>query len=108
MKTLNSWEDFESLLSGENKFLLFKHSERCGISLSAYHEIQKYMQQENPLDVHMVDVVGSRTLSQRIAKELDVRHESPQVIFIEKGKPGLVLSHYSVRAATLTEKQRST
>ena len=54
--------------------------------------------------MYLVDVLGQRPLSQRIAADLSIRHESPQVIVLQAGKPMWHASHYDVTADTL-EKQ---
>jgi bacillithiol system protein YtxJ len=48
-----------------------------------------------------VDVIGQRSLSQRIAGDLEVHHESPQLILVKNGKAVAQVSHDSVTADTV-------
>jgi bacillithiol system protein YtxJ len=48
-----------------------------------------------------VDVIGQRPLSQRIAADLQVHHESPQLILVKHGQAVAQVSHDSVTADTV-------
>lgn len=98
MIELRRWEEFQELVQIRNSFILFKHSNRCGISSRAHSEISRYALLENVLKVYWLDVIGSRKLSQEIAASLQVHHQSPQVIIIQQGQVTKVMSHYAIKA----------
>jgi len=104
MKPVESWELFEAQVRAGGMLLLFKHSPRCGISAMAEEEIQVAEKNRGFPDVVLVDVLESRALSQRIAAETGIRHESPQVILFRNGTPVWHCSHQSITAANLQKR----
>jgi bacillithiol system protein YtxJ len=54
-------------------------------------------------DMHFVNVVRSREASDKIASELDVRHESPQAILVDQGEVVWHGSHGSIDADAILE-----
>lgn len=82
--------------------LVFKHSTRCGISA---HVLQTISDESAELakvaDLHYLDLIRYRHISNQIAKDLDVRHQSPQAILIKNGKVVHSASHYSIQAANI-------
>jgi len=51
----------------------------------------------------MVDVIRDQPLSREIASDLQVRHESPQVILVKAGVAQWHASHYDVTREELEE-----
>lgn len=77
--------------------LIFKHSERCSISRWVLKQFENAFQlNENQLAWHLVDVVGKRDISQKIAQETSIIHESPQILIISKGQTIYNASHESI------------
>lgn len=79
--------------------LIYKHSHRCSVCFvangnleSASEDILKHA------NMHFLNVVRNRDLSDRIASMLDVRHESPQVLLIEDGEAVWHASHGGIDA----------
>src|SRR5688572_14690145 len=86
-------------LSNQNPVLIFKHSPRCGISRSALDRIERNWKPEDSgktICIH-VHVIEERKLSNDIAANFSVRHESPQVLVIKNGKCVYHASHGEVR-----------
>jgi len=81
--------------------VLFKHSTRCPISARAKEEVEEFMRQRSGVPVYLVDVLAQRPLSQRVTADLGIRHESPQVIVLQRGKPIWHASHRDVTAAAI-------
>ena len=54
------------------------------------------------LPVHQIVVQRSRELSNRIAEETGVQHETPQVILISEGKAIYHASHSTIDADTIS------
>ena len=98
-------QDFEQLLerSKTDAVLLFKHSTQCSISDQAYDEFTRFVETAPALTCGFVLVIENREVSNAIAAQLGVRHESPQAIMVKDGKPEWSASHWSITAETLTE-----
>ena len=61
------------------------------------------MRRQLGVPVFLVDVLSQRPLSRRIAAELGIRHESPQVIVLRRGTAFWHASHYDVTADALAK-----
>lgn len=97
---LTTPEAFQALLAESNTgpVVVYKHSPTCGTSAQAYDELDGFLG-ESPVDVHLVDVLASRALSQQIAADTRVRHESPQLLVFRNGVVVWHASHWRVTAA---------
>lgn len=63
--------------------ILYKHSSRCSISYLAKENSEENMEDLlNHVDIHFIDVLWQKDLSNNIAQKLGVRHESPQVLIL--------------------------
>jgi bacillithiol system protein YtxJ len=81
----------------DNKALVFKNSIYCGISKNAIREFEKFVDTiKDEFKVYIVDVNRNRELSQKIAEKAQVKHESPQIILLEKGKVKWNASHWNI------------
>jgi len=99
--SLVSPEQFDALLeaSRQRPIAIFKHSGACGTSAQAYDELAAFLQDDgSDEDVHLIDVLMNRPLSQAIAARLHVRHESPQVLVIRNAQVRWHGSHFRVTA----------
>ncbi len=65
--------------------LIFKHSSRCSLSSMARHRLDKIEPPEG-VDFYFLDIISNRNISNKIATDFRVRHESPQVLLIKKGE----------------------
>ncbi|TXC78378.1 bacillithiol system redox-active protein YtxJ [Luteibaculum oceani] len=92
---LENKEAFDDLLKSGERFLIFKHSGRCSISLTAKSRMDAHLSSFDS-EVYLVDVIGARELSQHIAHVSGVVHESPQLIKFNKGKAVKTASHLSI------------
>src|SRR4028119_2255464 len=73
--------------------VLFKHDPVCSISIVAYYQ----MKQLNDA-IPMIDVKRAGPVSQTIARQTGVKHESPQVIVLRKGQAVWSASPYAIAA----------
>jgi bacillithiol system protein YtxJ len=83
--------------------VIYKHSPRCGVSLSAEGEVRRFMAAEPAVPVYVVDVVRDRAVSRVIEGRFGIRHSSPQVILLRRGVPVWDGSHRAVTAAALVQ-----
>lgn len=81
--------------SSEKPQLIFKHSTRCPVSSMAKNRLEKKEQPQN-IDFYYLDLIKYRPLSNKIAEEFDVNHESPQVLLIENGSCKYNESHSGI------------
>lgn len=82
--------------------LLYKHSTRCGTSLRALLEVERFAHANADIPVYRIDVIRQGDLSRRAASRLQVEHQSPQIILIRKGEPIWSVSHYRITADALS------
>ena len=79
--------------SAEKPVLIFKHSITCGISDGVYSEIS-----DVDSDINLVIVQTAKNISDEIAAQTGIRHQSPQAIVLKDGKPIYHASHYDITA----------
>ncbi|MFM7006122.1 MAG: bacillithiol system redox-active protein YtxJ [Flavobacteriales bacterium] len=100
-ETQDTWHELLSA-SEQGPQLLFKHSTRCSISsmvLSRFEGSELF--QKNELDCWFLDLIAFRDLSNLIATETKVWHESPQCIVIDKQQVIYAESHGSIDAKVI-------
>lgn len=82
--------------------LVYKHSFTCGICHMAKGEIEEeYDAISADADMYFVDVKESRPVSDALAEQTGVRHESPQVLIIKEGDVIWNASHHSIKAEAI-------
>ena len=93
-------EALEDLInrSQERPVVIFKHSTTCPVSAAIYNEMERF-----DGEVALVEVQRARALSREIEKRTGIRHESPQVIVLQKGIVIWNASHWRVTARAVTE-----
>lgn len=89
-------------LSKTKPQLIFKHSTRCSISSMAKHRLEKTAT-PGEIDFYYLDLIKNRNISQKIAEEFDISHESPQVLLIKNGKCIYDESHSGITMDEITE-----
>jgi len=75
------------------RLLLLKHSPRCGVSRWALAEVERLEREGDAAPIAIVDVVADRALSRALADRTGVRHQSPQLLYLERGVVRWHLSH---------------
>lgn len=97
LHTEAQWQD--ALQESTTKSLLvLKHSTRCPVSTAALEEFEAYLADRPRDDVEyvLVKVVEARPVSNRIAEDLSLKHESPQIIWIKDKATYWSATHWSV------------
>ena len=59
--------------------LIYKHSIRCGVSSVVKSRLEKAKMPED-IDYYYLDIINYRSISNKIAEQFQVYHESPQVL----------------------------
>lgn len=98
---LHDLEGYEAALCASPRVLLFKHSPVCPISAAAKDEYDAFRAARPDVPTMFVDVIDDRTVARGIAERCGVRHESPQAILFELGRPVWHASHGRVTVAAL-------
>lgn len=84
--------------------LIFKHSTRCGVSRMALKSFEKsYDLDESVLEMCFLDLISYRDLSNEISSQLNVHHQSPQVLVVKNGQLVYHDSHYQISLQKIKE-----
>ena len=79
--------------------IIFKHSPTCGTSAQARHELSGWLATcEAGVPAYLVDVRADRAVSTALAEHFAIRHESPQILLIDRGVVRWHGSHWHVNA----------
>lgn len=94
---LENEEQWKSILelSNEHVVFIFKHSSRCGISSVVLNRFEKQIK-ERGATYYYLHIQAFRNLSNWLADELNIRHESPQLIVIKNENVLAHDSHYAL------------
>ena len=82
--------------------VIFKHSTRCSISAVAKNRLERSTPPAN-VDFYFLDLIRERALSNKIAEEFSVYHESPQVLVIRNGECVYDESHSGISMADIQD-----
>jgi len=101
---LQSEQQLENLKkhSATKPQVIFKHSTRCSISSMTKARLERSPEPEG-LDFHFLDLIAHRGLSNKIAEDFKVEHESPQVLVIKNGACVYDESHNGISMDELKE-----
>jgi bacillithiol system protein YtxJ len=97
-------DDIRQIIDKSNNYpqIIFKDSISCGIS--AYAK-ERLMQESDLLtskaDFYYLDLLRYRAISNFIARELNVHHQSPQVIVVKNGVATYSATHHNIDANTI-------
>jgi bacillithiol system protein YtxJ len=102
-KELNNINDLETALkaSHEQPVALFKHSTRCSVSLMAKKSVERFWDLD--IDAYYLDLIAHRDVSNSIAEQLEIYHQSPQMILVKDGKAIYNASHGSIDVDAMGE-----
>lgn len=102
---LSSQQDLERLISDseETPVVIFKHSTRCSLSAMALNRLSEVTKN---IDIHIIDVINHRDISNLVVQKFHVPHQSPQVIVVKKSNCSYHTSHMDISATMLLEQIR--
>jgi bacillithiol system protein YtxJ len=83
------------------RVLLFKHSPACPISTSAREQYDAFRRELPDVPTLFVDVIADRPVARGLAERCGVRHESPQAILFESGRPAWHAAHGAITLGSL-------
>ena len=107
MKEVKTPQDWKACLeaSSEKPVFVFKHSTACPISGAAHSRVTEYDNNTDGkgADIYVVNVIEARPVSNQIAEDLGVQHQSPQVILVKDKAAVWSASHHGVRGERMQE-----
>ncbi|NNF32899.1 MAG: bacillithiol system redox-active protein YtxJ [Saprospiraceae bacterium] len=90
--------------SYEKPQIIFKHSTSCSISFMAKMRLEsKWHDVSKDVDLHYLDLISHRNISNHIAETFSVYHESPQVILVKDGEAEYDASHFDISVEEINE-----
>jgi bacillithiol system protein YtxJ len=104
--TLTSLEQLAGLKeqSKETPIAIFKHSTRCSISSLAKMRLEESWDfDDHELIPYYLDLIAHRNISNAIADQFQVYHESPQLLLIRNGECTYDASHLDISVHELKE-----
>jgi len=95
-------EEIKSL-SEDRPVLIFKHSTKCSISSMSLDRVRRNWKvgDDEKVAVFFLDLIANRDISDLVAREFGVAHESPQVILIKNRTVVYDTSHYGISYAEI-------
>ena len=106
-KSLTDLNQLESVIeqSFENPVAVFKHSTTCPISSMAKRRIEQGWPPS--FKIYYLDLLRYRSISNAVADQLKVVHESPQLIIIYKGEVVYHASHLNIEMSAVSSISQS-
>lgn len=104
-KNLNTIGDLDAIRneSYQNAVVIFKHSTQCAISAMVKDRLEKSYEPIATEIYYYLDLLKHRDISNAIAEQLNVHHESPQIILVKNGEVVYDESHMQIYFSELKE-----
>ena len=97
---IESEKDLEEAIkkSYSRKIAIFKHSTSCFLSKTVLKNFEKEIEEaeEHGAILYYLDLLAHRDISNKIAEDFGIRHESPQLIVIQNGDEVNNASHQDI------------
>lgn len=84
-----------------DRAILYKHSTRCPVSSYVIDEVHQFADTHPDWSIYILKVVERRALSNAVADELGITHQSPQAFVIKQGTCVWHASHSDITAERL-------
>lgn len=94
-------------LSKTRPQVIFKHSTRCSISTMAKNRLERNEQPESG-DFYFLDLLKHRSISDQIAEDFAVAHQSPQILLIKNRECVYEESHSGIQMDEIAEQMALT
>src|ERR1700755_797519 len=94
---LESAEQIKNIQQNPGYNIIFKHSTRCSISMMAKRKFElDWDELPQDISLYFLDLIKYRELSNQVASDFHVHHESPQLLLIKNGECILDQSHSGI------------
>ena len=81
--------------------LIFKHSTRCSISRFALKQFENEFDLQDKIAPYFLDLLNHRDISNEIAFQFNVQHQSPQILLLKNRAVVYDTSHENIDATEL-------
>lgn len=100
---IQSIDEFDTLVNQNKPFVFFKHSLTCPISKNAFREFEEFTNEHKDFPSYYLQVQTDRDLSDYIAEQTGIKHESPQALVFDNGNVKWHASHSNITAESLVK-----
>jgi bacillithiol system protein YtxJ len=105
---LHNEQDWNLVKGQKGRIILMKNSTTCPVSHEAFKEYQKFASENESETVYYLNVQDSRPLSNAIAEQTGVKHESPQVLIFDGSTVVWHGSHWNITNKKLIQANEQT
>ena len=99
---LTDYSQISDALIKLESFIVFKHSTRCSISRMVKDRFERNFDLTN-VSVYYLDLLTYRLISDQLSIDFDIEHQSPQLLFIKKGKCIYHASHNGINMKAIKD-----
>jgi len=108
IKLINEWNEFKKLYNEKFEILILKISPLCPVSRNIEYFFDQWIKENNLLEservIVKINVIASRELSNHIAEEFKLKHESPQLLWLDKSLQLKIFhNHYKINEENLNK-----
>ena len=103
---ITSLEELDRFLAStiDRPSFFFKHSTRCPVSTRALDQYEQFLDSTDDAEAHVyLDLIAHRDVSNAVAEESGIAHESPQAILFADGKAVWSASHGRITKSNLAD-----
>ena len=102
-KELTEQEQLKAVInqSEAQPVLIFKHSTRCSISRFALKQFENEFDLQDKITPYYLDLLNHRDISNEIAFQFNVQHQSPQLLLLKNRVVVYHTSHENIDATEL-------
>ena len=102
---LESLEQLDEIMekSNDRAQVIYKHSTTCGISSMTLRMFNDSYAMDTECDLYFLTIQSHRDISNTVASQFEVRHESPQLLIIKNGKVTFHTSHGAISEVDLKD-----
>ncbi len=106
-RKIESENDLNTAIENSNtkNVVIFKHSTRCIISKTVLKNFENEAENSNTenIDFYYLDLLNYRNISNEIAEQFNITHQSPQVILIKNEEAVYNASHDGISLETIKQ-----
>jgi bacillithiol system protein YtxJ len=102
LTTLQQLDDIRQR-SFQRPQVIFKHSTHCSVSSMVLNRLKRSDMPDN-IDFYYLDLIAHKDISNKIAKDFEVQHQSPQILLIKEGEAVYDESHMGISMEEITDR----
>jgi bacillithiol system protein YtxJ len=100
---LHNEQDWNLVKDQKKRIIVMKNSTTCPVSHEAFKEYQKFAEGHENETIYYLNVQDSRPLSNALAEQTGIKHESPQVLILEGDEVVWHASHWNITNKKLVQ-----